>query len=168
MMIQGLFETCLPLSALDSLNDTMPTAEMSAPETHIHLNEIDKKKSAPLDDIRTDSTAPAFSVFWLDGTLAGRVIANGNFEPNEANIRDGTVFGFWSQRVGYVDNQQFRSSGRPRIWCVLPETRVTSMVADGPAEALLKMAKHRNIETRCIDVAGNNFSSWPGCGSRLL
>jgi hypothetical protein len=87
----------------------MTASAMSIPDTHIQLNEIGEEHAAPIDNAGTHSTAPAFSVFWLDGTLAGRVRANGKFEPNETNIREGTVFGFWSQRVGYVSNQQFRS-----------------------------------------------------------
>lgn len=81
-----------------------------ASNTHIHLSEDGTENSTPHVEICTESTAPAFSVYWLDGTLAGRVEANGNFEPSAANVRVGTVFGFWSQRVGYVDNQQFRPS----------------------------------------------------------
>ncbi|KAK7182021.1 hypothetical protein DPSP01_006252 [Paraphaeosphaeria sporulosa] len=65
----------------------------------------------PKADTGTRSTAsPLFSASWLDGTLARRVRPNGSFKTNEANIRNGTVFGFWGQRMGYVHNQQFRTS----------------------------------------------------------
>lgn len=62
------------------------------------------------DTCNPEPATSAFNVYWLDGTLAGRVETNGNFKPKESNPRTGTVFDFSSQRVGCVDNRKFRPS----------------------------------------------------------
>ncbi|KAF9729644.1 hypothetical protein PMIN01_12508 [Paraphaeosphaeria minitans] len=67
----------------------MASTEIPAKCNPIYLSEADKKSAIPDGDAGPRSTAsPPFSVYWLDGTLAGRVGTNGSFEPNEMNIRD--------------------------------------------------------------------------------
>lgn len=76
-----------------SPSDTMPAKILAkrVPKVDQCSSTIGDDYTIPSTGIHTNTLAAASSVYWLDGTLAGRVRTNGNIEPNEANIRDDTV-----------------------------------------------------------------------------
>lgn len=61
-------------------------------------------------DSKLDRLASSFSIFWLDGRLAGHIEINGDFTSRELSQRDGPVFDFWSQKIGYIESNTFRST----------------------------------------------------------